>query len=113
MDPALVLVGIMTFITGGGLVRYLRLSSITRNTDANSAVALAKAYTVLVEDLRKQISRNEDEIGELRKELRDLRSARESEIGGLRAELAIAYARVAALEQKVRELEDGRKEADG
>jgi hypothetical protein len=72
MDPtALITVAGMTgaAIAGGGVSRLFRVRSQNSSDDANSASILAKAYSLLVDDLQKASHRQDAELTELRAEL--------------------------------------------
>lgn len=53
-------------LSGGGLAGLLRLPGVKKNDYAESAKALASAYAVLVDDLRKDNVALREEIGMLR-----------------------------------------------
>lgn len=55
-----------TGLSGGGLAGLLRLPALRKNDYAESAKALAGAYAVLVDDLRKDNVALREEIGMLR-----------------------------------------------
>jgi chromosome segregation ATPase len=110
---------------GGGIGRLLslrpsnrRIDAEARRTDAEahqkdaeSAEVLARAYALLIRDLREDLSRQDRELESLRKELRSVVSSRDAQIADLRSELAEERAensrlrvRVVALESQVERL---------
>lgn len=98
---------LLAALGGGGLVRLLSVRAQNRRTyaeadqlEANSAVALAKAYSALIEDLRKGLSRQDEEL----KTLRAMVVARDEEIAAVRSENGGLRERVAGLEAQVQAL---------
>lgn len=84
-------------------------------TKTESAEVLARAYSILVDDLRDDLKRQERELDRMRDELTSLRTAREAENAALRSELAAERAentqlrgRVASLESQVQALQHER-----
>ena len=100
---------ILAAIAGGGGVAYLRARSQNRRDasealereaaadehNSTSAKEMAKAYGLLVDDLREDIRdsrehirRQDAELAELRTELRSVRDARDVEVSALRGEIS-------------------------
>lgn len=92
-------------LVGGGASHLLRVRSQNTNDDANSAQVLAKAYSLLVDDLQKASVRQDQELKALREELRRVVSNKDGEIAGLRHELAQERAESGRLRDRVVDLE--------
>jgi type II secretory pathway component PulM len=108
MDPtALITVAGMTgaAIAGGGVSRLFRVRSQNSSDDANSASILAKAYSLLVDDLQKASHRQDAELTELRSELARIVTLKDDEIAALRQELAHERTESSTLRARVADLE--------
>lgn len=92
-------------LVGGGASHLLRVRSQNTNDDANSAQVLAKAYSLLVDDLQKASVRQDQELKALREELRRVVTNKDGEIAGLRHELAQERAESGRLRDRVVDLE--------
>lgn len=92
-------------LVGGGASHLLRVRSQNTNDDANSAQILAKAYSLLVDDLQKASVRQDQELKALREELRRVVTNKDGEIAGLRHELAQERAESGRLRDRVVDLE--------
>jgi TolA-binding protein len=108
--------GIAATFTSGGAVAWLRVKAMNKKDDATSAEALAHAYSMMIDDMRKQVKDLQDEVIALRTEQRQMRTAKDDEIRSLRAELIIERrensslrGRVARLEADARAREDTNK----
>lgn len=112
-------IGLAAVLAGSGLATVLvRGRSQNRRDDAEaderkatSAEVLARAYATLVDDLRRDLNRQDAEIKVLRDELRSVTKTRDVEIAAVRTELANERTengrlrdRVAQLESEVRSL---------
>jgi polyhydroxyalkanoate synthesis regulator phasin len=105
-------------LVGGGISRLFRVRSQNTSDDANSAHVLARAYSLLVDDLQKSVHRQDTELAELRSDLARIVTLKDGEISALRQELAhertessTLRARVADLERQVFKLTHPTEEA--
>lgn len=92
-------------IVGSGVISaLLRSRSQNQLDESNSAEVLARAYSVLVDDLRKGLRRQDEELKEMRAALarsgQEIANVRDQLVGAL-AENGQLRERVAALEAQV------------
>lgn len=92
-------------LAGGGLASLFRVGARNRRDDADSAHVLAKAYALLVDDLKTTVHDQGNDIKELREEFRRVVVIKDQEIAALRQELANERAESGRLRQRVAELE--------
>jgi hypothetical protein len=89
-------------ILGSGLISVLlRSRSQNQLDESNSAEVLARAYSVLVDDLRKGLARQDEELKEMRAMLRE----RGNEIASVRDQLTEALTENGKLRERVTALE--------